>query len=294
MTDIDPRVGVGQGAFELGEASSPSFDMAEVIETYEGERRMAASTVIKLISDSNPPDPSEITERDVRIMTPAFIRRGLFTEPFGSEVENAIKGVVMPASEFGVLARSPSDLAKQMDVRAQASHEKDLDKIAVDALGKRAAGHTLQRQHAKVATLVDSLTDQLEGVQSFLKELQTAGGSGFYAHFSRRGITMLRGMSERAIFDALHVSGGTLNWNAEQTERAIRTLRYQLYGQGKQVPRVKNWIGYTGMARDYLNARARIAAQVKHDVFVELQKYKPFLDAAKDAQSAADDVSEAS
>lgn len=295
MTDARPRVGAGQGAFELEEHTQGELriTMAEAIAAH-GDGRMAASTAIKLISDTNPPDPAEVEERDLRIITPTYLRRGLFTEPYGSKIENALDGVIFPQSEFKLLARSPADLGRQMDVRTQSFHETDLDKVAVDALGKRAAGHTLRNQLTKIDGLHASLVDQHDGVEDFLRELRTAGATGNFAHYSRRGITMLRGMTERAIFDALHVSAGTRKWSAEQTERAIRTLRYELYGQGTQVTRVRNWIGYAEMARDYLHARERISARVRRDVWTTLQDYEPYLEAAEDARVAADDITEAS
>ncbi len=259
----------GQEQFDLGNV--PEVGALEIVYP---DRRIAASTIIKIAGELLQPDQSEVTERDIRVLTPNTINSGLYVNPYGRDVAPAYKGVVFPPAQFKVLARSPSDLAKHANVGARAAHEDDPDKLKVEAIGMRAAGHELTARIEKIRKTQESLLLQGRLLQAFAGELR----SGNFAHYKRSNIIALREYTHYSILEALNAAAGTFKWDEEKTERASMTLQYQLYGSNSH--RIKHWIGYTNMSSEYARRRGVIARQSSRDAWRELQKYQPFLDAA--------------
>ncbi len=268
---------IGHLTFDLGEI--PADPSSKSAETIDFQRRIASSALIKLVTDTAPPDPSEVTERDLRVMSPNQISSGLYVPEARSpqDTPNSFKGVVFPADQFLVIARSPSDLARHTRTRTLRAHERTDDKYQADQSANRAAGHVLKSHLSKISTLETSLHNEEEKAALFSRELHGARGTGYYSHHSFEKLQPIKASVESAIFDALNVAATTHKWDKEKTERARKTILYQLYGIDSR--RVKNWIGYTDVVKNYAHARGIVIAQARRSVATELAQYQPFLDA---------------
>lgn len=271
-----PRTRVGEG--QLGIEGMGGFAGVEPRTDVDLSRRMAASTIIKLTSEVLDLDPGSVTERDVKVMSPRVIVSGLFV-PDGvdtGDIPNAYKGIVFPPDEFLIIARSPSDLARHTRVRTMSARSQTADIGAVEAASMRSAGHMLERKLAKLTSLREAILTEKSKISAFSGELHSANNTAFYGHYNAKNLMIIKAEVEGSIFRALHIAATTHGWDKEKLGRAESTLKFQLYG--KESRRVRNWINYTDMVRDYTHKRGAITNIVMRDVKTELKKYRPFLD----------------
>lgn len=274
---MPPKQRIGQGILDIGDV--PVNQPEQVPDALDLDKRIAASRLIKLAMNISPPDPSEVTERDLRVMSPSRIVSGLYM-PEGSkpaDIPNSYKGVIFPADQFLLIARSSRDLALHTRSKSSKTHMQDDNKQSAGAAANRSAGHMLKNYVASLTTLEAAVADEEKRIGIYSGELHGANDTGFFAHFNGVNLQPIAASVETSIFDALNVAATTHKWDKEKLVRARKTVLYQLYGIDSS--RVKNWIGYTDMAKDYAHARRIIIGQAGRMAAIELAKYQPFLDA---------------
>lgn len=264
---------IGQGSFEF-EPPQQSPEQLEIDLT----KRFATSSLIKFIAYARNIDPQTINPEVLDFITPAEIEDGIYL-PRGKkdrEIDLARGPVIFPADEYKLLTKSPIHIANSASVGVKKARINEDDKENVDKTAKRASGHALESQLQRVKKLESELKDKEDALKVIRKEVFTAKGTGYYAHFPASKMLPLISLAEVAIFDALNVSATTGGWKSELYKDAKKALEYQLFGLHKQ--RYANWRAYTPMVQYYTYKRRMVAKSTITPIEKELKKYQPFLE----------------
>lgn len=243
-------------------------------------RRISISGLIARLSEAKNLDPSMVTERDMRVMTPDQIRAGLYV-PEGKrdiDVPDARDGLILPADEFGFISTSPLHIGREAMRKFRAKHKANPDKEQVNRDAHHEAGVALETRLKRADNLEVMIEEERVFMDQIVKELSNARGTGFFAHYRADDLLIKLTSAERAIFRALNVAATTLNWDKDKHTRAQRTVEYQLYG--RDVRRHRNWVGYAAMAGDYARGRKTVVHQSKGPINVELKKHQSYPDEA--------------
>ncbi len=262
----------------LGQGSLVTPESAPEPREFTPDERVAISGMIKWFSDSRNIDPGLVTERDVTMLTPAYIESGLYVpaELTDRDMPQARGHVIFPASEYRLLTVSPSRLAESAATGVRNRRSQVSDKAKVEVVAGRASAHALESQLSKTDQLVESLQSRQDSLKTIRGELKSARGTGFFAHYSADKVKMIVVNGETAIAEALEVCAMSKGWNAEQLERAKRTLNYKLFGDHSD--RFRNWKDFSHMAHTYTRKRKLVVVAEQQRLTREFLKYKPFLD----------------
>jgi len=262
---------LGQGSLELGGIELPGTEAPREI---DWAQPISISSLIKYISDTRNLDPSTITKRDMRKITPDYIACTLFLseDAKDSDVVGARSHVVFPAAQFRLIASSPLRIERHAQTGVEAAREHMPDKYEVGNAAERAADHALAVKTRHADRLIDALTDERDFMATIIRELTGAGGTGWYAHYPAETLKVKLASAETALLDALQVSATRRGWNTEQYGRAQRTLEFQLFGKG--VNRHANWVSYAQMAYRYARARRIVAISSLRGIEIERRSYR--------------------
>lgn len=267
----------GQGSFEF-EPNQPVTQPSPEILDIDLFKRFATSSLIKYIAEARALNEAEVSPEWVQFVSPATIEPGLYL-PKGKtdrDIDTAKGPVIFPAAEYKVLTKSPIHVANTASAGVKVARYDATDKEEVDKVAKRAAGHALENQIDRTNTLVCSLKDKEDALKLIEKEIFSAGGTGFYAHFKAEKMLPLISLAESAIFDTLNVSATTGGWTEWQYEEAKKALNYQLFGlHGK---RYESWKQYAPMARRYAHKRRLVVQSTIAPLVREFSKYQSFLE----------------
>lgn len=263
----------GQGSFEF----EPTINPPEV-EGVDLERRISTSGLIKYFAEKRQLDEADVDPRFVDFLKPAVLEAGLYL-PKGKtdrDIDTARGPVIFPADEYKILTRSPIHIANTASTGVKKARQDDVDKESVDFASKRAAGHALTGQIARTNELLDKLKIKESALKLVEKEIFSARGTGYYAHYSIKTMSPLITSAEDAILDALNVVATTGGWTEEQYIEAQKALKYQLFGLHKD--RYSYWRGYVPMARRYAHKRRLVVQSTLYPLERTLTKYQSYLE----------------
>ncbi len=263
----------GQGSFEFEPTplKHPELDI-------DSTKRIATSGLIKYIAETRHLDVADVDHRFMEFLKPAVLESGLYV-PEGMtdlEIDTARGPVIFPADEYRILTKSPLHIASTASVGVKNARQNDPNKEDVDKAAKRASGHALTSQLNRTNKLLDHLKVKESSLRLIEKEIFSARGTGYYAHYSVGRMTPLITNAEDAIFDALNVVATTGGWTKRQYIESRKALQYQLFGLHKE--RYSYWRGYAPMARRYAYKRRIVVQSTRDQLGRELLKYQPFLD----------------
>lgn len=239
---------------------------------------VAISSLIRYMSALRNPDPGEVAERDIRVLSPAYLRSGLYVPPDkkDSDYKEARDHVIFPADEYKIITTSPIRLASAAATGVRKKRQDDPDKERVEEIAGRASAKSLISKIEATERLRESLGTRYGRLATFDKELMSARGTGFLAHYGQENGRMLIAEAETEIFATLDIVAKTKGWDADQYQRAVRTLQYKLFGDHPD--RYKNWKAFLPVAQRHLRRRRAVVLGVRQRLEKELTNYTQYLD----------------
>jgi hypothetical protein len=189
-------------------------------------------------------------------------------------------GVVFPANEFSIVARSAHDLAIHMQARTRKANETNEDPEDVAERTGRAGGHVLVDKIGAMAALGVTL----ESDQTFLRKMRPEVGRTWIAPYKVKNLEKHRVRTDEMIHDTADVAAINTNPGSAEVKAMHNEIKRRLYGGNQShVEIAQTWHAYITLVGKYIGMRLNkiaISVQMCED---ELQHYQPFLDRKQEA-----------
>lgn len=235
----------------------------------------------------------EVGPEDFRNSHPGLLNGGLYIHPRDRRfrdpaTEQLVKvrppdapseyGVVFPAREFHIVARSAQDLAKHVMAKTRRANEACLDSVAVEARVGRSAAHALE---GKVLGL-NGLESELIIVRNTIliplyREAKRNQASHWRAHYGPRNLDKKRRVFDDLSHEAIDTASINLNLGSTALKAAHRAETSRRYRARTARERSANWMMSIAFVGKYLNSRHRKVVTSRDQCQKELVFYREFL-----------------
>ena len=211
---------------------------------------------------------------------PNIIERGLYIErpdPRHRTAEQLYGGVVFPAGEFMVVARSPNDLARHVRSGTREANMTVVDRDEVDEKVGRSAARSLKSNITRLARYTASMSEKRLKLLSLIHDIDPPLG---VVHFKARNLDRLRKKVDLAIHETAEVATISLDLDTSAIKSLHKVNRYNLYGSNNQQRRMSYWRKYILMTGKHTKTKMEAASGSINACERELKVYAPFLENA--------------
>ncbi|MGI9027693.1 MAG: hypothetical protein ACR2FM_02520 [Candidatus Saccharimonadales bacterium] len=188
-------------------------------------------------------------------------------------------GVVFPAHEFHIVARSASDLAKHVMAKTRRSNENNPDAMCVEARVGRSAGHALVGKVLGLNELEnDFITVRNTVLIPLYREAKRNGDKHWSAHYGPKNLDKKRQVFDELTHEIIDTATINLDLGSTAIKAAHRAETSRLYRARSTRQRSANWLSSISFVGKYLNARHHKVIASRDQCQKELKFYHEFLD----------------